>query len=88
MKSLDLKRDDKKGSVVQFRPRIPCARNENLRPNHTKRSPVEDVGKYARSSEQVDYHQQTVNNLLAFLVLCLIVYCGTWLANTMAQMRP
>ena len=28
-----------------------------------------------------------VNNLLAFAVLILIVYCGVWLANTMAQLR-
>lgn len=28
-----------------------------------------------------------VNNLLAFAVLSLIVYCGIWLANTMAQLR-
>ena len=27
-----------------------------------------------------------MNNLLAFLVLCLI-YCGIWLTNTMAQLR-
>jgi hypothetical protein len=28
-----------------------------------------------------------VNNLLAFALLSLIVYCGIWLANTMAQLR-
>jgi hypothetical protein len=28
-----------------------------------------------------------VMNLLAFLVLALIVYCGIWLANTMSQLR-
>jgi hypothetical protein len=26
-------------------------------------------------------------NLLAFLVLALIVYCGIWLANSMSQLR-
>ncbi len=26
-------------------------------------------------------------NLLAFLVLALIVYCGIWLTSTMSQMR-
>jgi hypothetical protein len=28
-----------------------------------------------------------VNNLLAFAVLCVIVTCGIWLANTVAEMR-
>ena len=25
--------------------------------------------------------------LIAVLVLCLVVYCGIWLANTMAELR-
>jgi hypothetical protein len=87
MKSREPRLDEERGRVVQFRPRIPRARNDNVRPNPQKRSPVEDVGKYARGGEDDNYRHRMVNNLLAFLVLGLIVYCGIWLANTMAQMR-
>ena len=87
MKTREPRLDDEKGRVVQFRPRMPRARNDNLRPNHPKRSPVEDVGKYARGGDEDNYRHRMVNNMLAFLVLCLIVYSGIWLANTMAQMR-
>ena len=48
---------------------------------------MDDVGKYARGSEDDNYAHRMLNNLLAFLVLSLIVFCGIWLANTMAQMR-
>jgi hypothetical protein len=78
--------DEERGRVVLFRPRLPRARNDNLRGREAWRSPVEDVGKYARG-EQDDYRHRMVNNILAFLVLCLIVYCGIWLADTMAQLR-
>jgi hypothetical protein len=86
MKSQEPRRDEEKGQVLPFRPRVPAARNDNLR-TRNMRSPVEDVGKYARGSEDDNYRHRMVNNLLAFLVLCLIIYCGIWLANTMAQMR-
>lgn len=86
--------DEERGRVVLFRPRVPRARNDNQRRHDSRygsghdpwRSPVEDVGKYARG-EQDDYRHRMVNNILAFLVLCLIVYCGIWLADTMAQLR-
>jgi hypothetical protein len=84
MKSQEPKRDDEKGQVVMFRPRVPRARNDNMRQPH--RSPVNDLSQYARDTEE-DYRHRMVNNVLAFLVLALIVYCGVWLANTMAQMR-
>jgi hypothetical protein len=85
MTSQDHGRDPEKGRVVLFRPRVPRARNDNLR-HDARRSPVEDVGKYARG-EHDDYRHRMVNNVLAFLVLCVIVYCGIWLADTMAKMR-
>jgi len=69
-----------------FRPRVPHARNDNVRRLDPRRSPVEDVGKYARGDDD-NYRHRMVNNALAFLMLMVIVYCGVWLANTMAQMR-
>jgi len=87
MKSQEPRGDEEKGRVVLFRPRVPSARNDNLRRPDLRRSPVDDLSKYARGSEPDSYRHRMVNNLLAFLVLGLIVYCGIWLTNTMAQLR-
>jgi hypothetical protein len=80
-------RDEEKGRIVPFRPRIPRARNDNLRRPEPRRSPVDDLSKYEQSREDDNYRRRMVNNLLAFAVLSLIVYCGIWLATTMAQLR-
>jgi hypothetical protein len=69
-----------------FRPRVPQARNDNVRRLDPRRSPVEGLGKYAEGDED-NYRHRMVNNILAFVVLIAIVYCGVWLANTMADMR-
>jgi len=82
----ETKRDEEKGRVVLFRPRIPQASNDNLRDHDARGSPVEDIGKYARG-EHDNYRHRMLNNLVAFLWLCLIVYCGIWLAGTMTQLR-
>ncbi len=70
MKSQEPQRNEEKGRILLFRPRIPRA-----------------LSKYERSRENDSYRHRMVNNLLAFAVLSLIVYCGIWLANTMAQLR-
>jgi hypothetical protein len=87
MKSQEPHRDEEKGRILLFRPRIPRARNDNARRPGPLRSPVDDLSKYERARENESYRQRMLNNLLAFLVLSLIVYCGIWLANTMAQLR-
>lgn len=88
MTSHEPQRDEEKGQVVMFRPRIPRAGNDNLlRRPVPRRSPVNDLSKYEERREDESYRQRMVNNLLAFVVLILIVYCGIWLANTMAQLR-
>jgi|SRR5215467_1971013 len=87
MKSQEPRRDEEKGRVVLFRPRIPRARNDNLRRPGPLPSPVNDLSKYEHNRESESYRHRMVNNLLAFAVLSLIVYCGIWLANTMAQLR-
>jgi hypothetical protein len=86
MKSQKTEQDEEKGRVVSFRPRIPRARNDNQRWPRP-RSPVDDLSKYERDREADGYRQRMVNNLLAFVALCVIVFCGIWLANTMADMR-
>jgi hypothetical protein len=87
MKSQKTHQDEEKGRVVSFRPRIPRARNDNRRWPRPLHSPVDDLSKYERDREADSYRQRMVNNLLAFVVLCVIVFCGIWLANTMADMR-
>jgi len=51
------------------------------------RSPVDDLSKYSRGPDEDNYRHRMMMNLLAFLVLALIVSCGIWLTNTMAQLR-
>jgi hypothetical protein len=87
MKSPETQRNEERGRVVSFRPRHPRARNDNHRWPRSLQPPVDDLSKYERDREADDYRHRMANNLLAFLVLCVIVYCGIWLANTMAEMQ-
>ena len=77
---------EEKGQVVAFRPRVPRARNDNMRQFDMQSSPVDDLSKYERGDDD-NYRRRMVNNALAFVVLVFIVYCGVWLANTMADLR-
>lgn len=86
MKSQEPQRDEEKGRILLFRPRTPRARNDNLR-RPRPLSPVDDLSKYEQGRETDNYRQRMVNNLLAFVVLSAIVYCGIWLANTMAELQ-
>ena len=63
------------------------ARNDNLRRPKPLRTPVDDLSRYEQSRETDNYRHRMVNNLLAFALLSLLVYCGIWLATTMAQLR-
>jgi hypothetical protein len=70
-----------------FRPRQPRLRNDRWPLRQRQLSNGDDLSKYERDREADDYRRRMANNLLAFVVLCVIVYCGIWLANTMAEMR-
>jgi hypothetical protein len=87
MKSREPRRDEDRGSVIQFRPRPPRGRNDFRRRPDLRRPPVDDLAKYERDRDSEGYRQRMMNNLLAFGVLCFIVYCGIWLTSTMAQLR-
>jgi hypothetical protein len=80
-------RDDERGRVISFRPRVPRARDDNRHWPRLLRPQVPDLGNYERRRDVDDYRQRMANNLLAFLLLCLLVGCGIWLANAMADMR-
>jgi hypothetical protein len=77
--------DEERGRVLPFRPRKPRSWNSHLRDG--LRSPVDDLSKYSRHPDDDNFHHRMKVNLLAFAVLALIVACGIWLANTMAEMR-
>src|SRR5262249_14950831 len=87
MTSQEPSNNDEKGRVLPFRPRPARSWNANLRLREQRRSPVDDLSKYSRGPEEDNYRHRMVMNLLAFLVLALIVYCGIWLASTMSQIR-
>jgi hypothetical protein len=84
MKSQDPQRNEERGRVLSFRPRVPRARNDNDRPR--LQSPVRDLRGYESDLEAEDHRRRMANNLLAIAVLCVIVCCGIWLANTIADM--
>ena len=80
-------KDEEKGRILPFRPRAPRSWNAQLRLRDQMRSPVDDLSKYSRGPDEDNYRHRMMMNLLAFLVLALIVSCGIWLTNTMAQLR-
>jgi hypothetical protein len=83
MPSIAPQPDDEKGRVLPFqrhgqaRARVPQA----------VETPVENVGKYARSEHPDNYRQRMINNGLAFGFCILLVAIGVWLATTIAEMR-
>jgi hypothetical protein len=75
-------KDEDKGRVLPFRPR---GHSWNAKLRLRDRSPVSDLSKYSRGSEEDDYPHRMLMNLLAFLALSLIVGCGIWLADNMSE---
>jgi hypothetical protein len=77
--------DDERGRVLPFQ------RHGQARPRAPSRSaddsPVEGMGKYARSEEPDNYRQRMINNGLAFAFCILLVAIGIWLATSIAEMR-
>jgi len=72
------------GRVLPFKPRRRSFRMNGLRPP----SPVEDVGKYAGGPEErEDYRHRMKVNAAAVIVVGLVIWCGYWLFDTLAEMR-
>ena len=76
--------DDERGRILPFQ-RLGQARPPVPRP--PEGSPVEGVGKYARSEEPDNYRQRMINNGLAFAFCIALVAIGVWLATSIAEMR-
>ena len=85
MTSLTPSKNEEKGRVLPFRPRATRSWNDKLRLRDQPRSPVADLSKYSRGPEDDDYRHRMMMNLLAFLALSLIIYCGIWIADNMSQ---
>jgi hypothetical protein len=51
-------------------------------------SPVEDLAKYERDSEEPgEYRHRMLMNVLALVATILLVIAGIWIADVMGQMR-
>jgi hypothetical protein len=50
-------------------------------------TPVEDVGKYAHRGADDDYGHRMKANVAALVVVVVLIVCGIWIADTIAQMR-
>jgi len=77
------------GRVLRFEPR---KRPRGPRPPSPAppfgHSPVEDVDKYARApDDSEDYRHRMRTNAAAALVVGLLIWCGYWLFDTLAEMR-
>ena len=74
------------GRVLRFEPR-----HGRPRPPASSllgRSPVEGVDKYARQGDDIeDYRHRMRVNAAAILVVGLLIWCGYWLFDTLAEMR-
>ena len=77
------------GRVLRFEPRHGPRRPPPRFPAPPSgRSPVEGLDKYSRQSDDTeDYHHRMRTNAAAILVVVLLIWCGYWLFDTLAEMR-
>ena len=76
------------GRILRFEPRRGARPHAPLPPPLFGRSPVEDVGKYARTpDDSEDYGHRMRINAAAIIVVGLLIWCGYWLFDTLAEMR-
>ena len=69
--------------VAALRGRTPFAVSSSPRP-----SPVEDVESYIyRDDGAEDDRRRMIGNAVAAAILLVLIFCGIWLADTIAKMR-
>ena len=75
------------GRILRFEPRRgPRSRAPSVPP--FGQSPVEGVDKYARAPDDTeDYRHRMRTNAAAIIVVGLLIWCGYWLFDTLAEMR-
>ena len=75
------------GRILRFEPRRGARRPRPPFPP-VGHSPVEGVDKYARTPDNTeDYRHRMRTNAAAVLVVGLLIWCGYWLFDTLAEMR-
>jgi hypothetical protein len=74
------------GRVLPFEPRRHARR---LRPpTPIGGSPVADIDEYIRrGDDDDDYRRRMRANVAAIIVVGLLIWCGFWLFNTLAELR-
>jgi hypothetical protein len=77
------------GRILRFEPRPgPRRPRPVVSAPPPARSPVEGVDKYARSPDDTeDYRHRMRANAAAIVVVGLLIWCGYWLFDTLAEMR-
>ncbi len=76
------------GRILRFEPRQGARRPRPPFPPPFGHSPVEGVDKYARTPDDTeDYRHRMRTNAAAVLVVGLLIWCGYWLFDTLAEMR-
>ncbi len=77
------------GRILRFEPRIgPRRAPPRIPPPPFGHSPVDGVDKYARQGEDTeDYRHRMRINAAAMVVVGLLIWCGYWLFDTLAEMR-
>jgi hypothetical protein len=80
--------DGDRGQVLPFRPRATPQPIEAFRNLSSDESPVQDIGKYDRGSDDPDdYAHRMKMNAIAVLALAVLIGGGMWIVDTMVQMR-
>jgi hypothetical protein len=75
------------GRILRFEPRH-GPRSRTPSPPPFGRSPVESVDKYASAPDDTeDYRHRMRTNAAAIIVVGLLIWCGYWLFDTLAEMR-
>jgi hypothetical protein len=77
------------GRVLPFEPRRRSRwRRPPPSPAPLGGSPVEDINKYAHGADEADdYRHRMRANAAAVVVVGLLIWCGFWLFNTLAELR-
>lgn len=76
------------GRILRFEPRQGARRPRPPFSPPFDHSPVEGVDKYARTPDDTDdYRHRMRTNAAAVLVVGLLIWCGYWLFDTLAEMR-
>lgn len=80
---------ERTGRIVPFAPRRPAGiRSANSVVASPPRSRVGNVESYShRGAEPDDYRHRMTTNVIAFVFVAFLSWCGLWLADSITQMR-